>query len=239
MSIGDERGVSARLEALEAAQRAGMDEMRRMVAGMARGAMPAAAPDIVVTGPPGYAAVASAPAQQEFFGRVTRVAGRSATQGQAARPRTPSLKRVREGEGEGQWREVPPRRKQRLRAKAVVGTAVLDGYSDLARPEQFWVGNTSPDTTADSVKEVLGKCAGGLNVEDFKIIDVTTLNKETNPMSRSWRVTVPARLKDLMLNPAMYPLGWGGRVFHPGGRRQEAAGQGASVVTGAADLNAW
>jgi hypothetical protein len=55
VSVGDERGVSARLEALEAAQRAGIEEVKRMVvATMARGAVvQPSAPDIVVTGPLG------------------------------------------------------------------------------------------------------------------------------------------------------------------------------------------
>ena len=52
VSVGDERGVSARLDALEAAQRAGMDEMRRMVAGLARGVLQLApVPEIAVTSP--------------------------------------------------------------------------------------------------------------------------------------------------------------------------------------------
>ena len=54
VSVGDERGVSARLEA---AHRAGMDEMKRMVAVIARGAtqpavqQPVVTPDIMVTSP--------------------------------------------------------------------------------------------------------------------------------------------------------------------------------------------
>ena len=123
------------------------------------------------------------------------------------RDRPPSVKRVREGEGEGEWRDAAPRRRQRPRAKVVTGTAQPDGFNDLARPEQFWVGNTRSDTDQNKVMQVLEKCASDLGIEDFVIDDVHPLTKEANPRSRSWKVTVPARLKESMLNPAMYPRG--------------------------------
>ena len=49
------------------------------------------------------------------------------------------------------------------------------------------------------------------------------LTKEENPRTRSWKVSVPARLREVMANGAMYPRGWSYRVFHQGYRRQEQA----------------
>jgi hypothetical protein len=253
VSVGDERGVSARLEALEAAQRAGIDEVKRMVvASLARGAVvQPTAPDIVVTGPLAYAAVAggaggpggsvagSAPAhrppppaqQEQFFGRLSRATGAGRQAGQGARVERSTSKKRRLGE-EGEWQDVAPRRKPRPRAKAGSGTADLEGYTDLAGPEHFWLGNTLPNTTPDMVRELLGKCAEGLSVENFVINDVITLTKETDPWSRTWRVTVPARLKDIMMTPAMYPRGWKHRVFNVGSRRQPEAVAPAAPMEG-------
>ena len=66
--------------------------------------------------------------------------------------------------------------------------------------------------------------------------DVLSLTKEENPRSKSWRVQVPARLKEVMADPAMYPYGWKHRPFHAGHRRQEAAAQG-TPATGAEEAN--
>jgi hypothetical protein len=269
VSVGDERGVSARLEALEAAQRAGIEEMRRMVvATMARSAVvQPAAPDIVVTGPLAYAAVAggaggpggsvagSAPAhrppppaqQEQFFGRLSRATGAGRQAGQGARVERSTSKKRRLGE-EGEWQDVAPRRKPKPRAKAATGTAVLAGFSDLAGPAEFWIGNTRPDTRQEQVTEALIECARIKGVEGFKVEDVMSLTKEDNPRSRSWRVQVPASMKEAMADHAMFPYGWKHRPFHAGRRPQEAAaegqgvpvgtGQGTTVVAGAAAVTA-
>ena len=53
MSIGDERGVAARLEALEKSHHKGLEKMERLMASVARGAKgPATTPQIIVTPPP-------------------------------------------------------------------------------------------------------------------------------------------------------------------------------------------
>ena len=61
LSVGDERGVAARLEALEHSHRQGMERMERLVASMVRGAtVPATVPQVIVTptDPPTFAAAA-------------------------------------------------------------------------------------------------------------------------------------------------------------------------------------
>jgi len=61
LGVSDERGVAARLEALELSQRQGMEEMKKMVAAVARGALVPTTTPIVpvieVTAPPTFAAV--------------------------------------------------------------------------------------------------------------------------------------------------------------------------------------
>ena len=46
-------------------------------------------------------------------------------------------------------------------------------------------------------------------------------------------MSVPAKFKEAMMNPAMYPRGWSHRAFHQGPRRQGQgdAARGAGVVT--------
>ena len=148
VSVGDEQGVSACLEALETAQRTGMEEMKRLVASIARSsAQTTSVPDIVVTNPTFAnvigARVAPAPGRQtpQFLPRQGRQEGGllpDARPGARARPdRSTSNKRRREGEGEGEWQEVQHNRgrKQRPRAQVAEGTAVLVEFDDLAGPE--------------------------------------------------------------------------------------------------------
>ena len=99
----------------------------------------------------------------------------------------------------------------------MTGTATLAEFDDLAGPEQFWIGNTRASTDEAKVKEVLEKCAKILSIDSFSVENVHGLTKEDNPRTRSWKVTVPARFKEVMSDPAMYPKGWSHRAFHQGG----------------------
>ena len=62
-------------------------------------------------------------------------------------------------------------------------------------------------------------------MENFLVDDVYCLTKDDNPRSKSWKITVPARLKETMMNPAMYYKGWSHRVFthRPGLWKQPVA----------------
>ena len=64
--------------------------------------------------------------------------------------------------------------------------------------------------------QVLTDCAKDHNVEDFVVESVVCLTKEVNPCTKSWKVAVPTRLKEVMSSGAMYPRGWSYRVFHQG-----------------------
>ena len=106
-------------------------------------------------------------------------------------------------------------------------------FPDLAGPAEFWVGNTRAPTVKEKVEEVLKLCADKQSLVDFKVEDVVSLTKEENPRTRSWKVVVPARFKEVMSNPAMYPPGWSFRAFRSGPRRLDGAArpaQGASPV---------
>ena len=152
--------------------------------------------------------------------------------------RSHSGKRQRLGEGEGEWQEVTTKSKKKERAKVVIGTADLAEFSDLAGPAEFWVGNTRSTTTKEKVEDVLKLCAEKLGVTDYMVEQVVCLTKEENPRTKSWKVAVPARLKETMTNPAMYPPGWSFRAFHAGPRRTESSArttQGASPARETAD----
>ena len=135
------------------------------------------------------------------------------------------MKRAREGDGEGEWKEVGPRRNNKKKPKVATGTAKLTEFGDLSVPSEFWIGNTSPATEATNVKEVLMKCANHLLVDNFEVIDVRCLTKHDNPRSKSWKVSVPSKFKEIMLNPDMYFNGWTHRAFTPrSDTRREAPG---------------
>ena len=57
------------------------------------------------------------------------------------------------------------------------------------------------------------KCAENLGVDNFKVIEIKCLTKQDNPRSKTWKVSVPTRLKDIMMDPSMYYNGWTHRVF--------------------------
>ena len=269
VSIGDERGVAARLEALEVAHHQEMKEVRRMVEAVARSAMqpttrpedvvmnprPAALrPEVVVTAPLAMAVgedraaqgqarpvwpslpVPGAPAgdQASFYNSrpPTRGAGRTRLvpgQGAGGRERSHSAKRTRtSSDGDFEVQGRPRTRKQRTRAKGATGTGPeLEGLTDLTGPVEWYIGNTHPNQTEETVKDTLVKYAEYHKVNNFAVEKVTTLTKEPNPRNKSWKVVVPARLKEVMENLEMFPKGWITRAFtfHSGPRRQERGGQ--------------
>ena len=97
VSVSDERGVAARLEALELSHRQGMEEVKRMVAAVARGTvvpttpatapapLAAALPVIEVTAPATFAAVAAEGLAGAQAAQGRRAQGRAGAQGQEAR----------------------------------------------------------------------------------------------------------------------------------------------------------
>ena len=256
VSVGDERGVAARLEALEHSHRQGMEEVKRMVAAVARGAAvptPSSTPTpvIEVTAPtsPSFAAVASG-------GGVGGVRGRAAqVKGQPGQDGTPSFynRERQEGAGKGrqqlrQDRSTSASKRQRLdddqgfeevrrrrgggrqqhpRPSVIKGTS--DKFAELAGPVHFWVGKCRPELEENRIKEIIMSCAESCEVQDFKIESVKCLTKEPNPWSKSFKVSVPAKFEEAMMNPMMYLPTWEARpfTFWPGRGRQPPGHPGA------------
>ena len=182
-SVGDERGVSARLEALESTQSKNMEEMKRMVREMVRvqeaaprpmptvKAIPDPVPEIVVSPASNFAGVVRG--RREVPARASGPGGPSAQAGEAGQnssffnrqggrgaggghsDRSESRKRRREGEGEYEWRTVVNKPKQRQKPKAAAGTAKLADFEDLAGPATFWIGNTHPKTSKENFEHAL------------------------------------------------------------------------------------
>ncbi len=267
VSVGDERGVSARLEALEQSHRLGLEKMDRMMASVMRGAYQqptsttasheqcsgAPGPQVIVTPPPpaSFSAVAArrtrnpgpgmtqgqsqatqggAGPQQPFFDRGRKENGLQAGQGRQPRQdRSSSAGKRQRMDEEGGWQEQRPYRSsgRQMRSSQPRTQVVVKGssgeFTDLAEPVTWWVGKCHPDTTEDKVKEVLKKCANNLGISDFAIENVHNLTKDPNPWSRSFKVTVPARLREQMSNPGMYPAGWESRAFTRWLSRQQQA----------------
>ena len=270
LSVGDERSVAARLEALEGSQRQNMMEMRRMMAnnGLAGSSSSLSTPGITVTPPsfgsasgpggaaagdqmqskPSYAAMVGEGAgvgregggqavpKQDFLHRPTRAEQGARTAHARGRvERSSSSKRRRlsqEEESLEPWQPQGRPRKVKVKARPKVntGNANMAGLEDLAGPAEFWIGNTRADTNNEKVAEVLKQAADNIKVIDFKVEEVVCLTKEDRPRTRSWKVAVPARLKEVMLDPQMYPPGWTFRAFTVWQRRPEEGTKKALVA---------
>jgi hypothetical protein len=84
-----------------------------------------------------------------------------------------------------------------------------------AAPLEFYVGNTTPRATAEIIGSVLTKCAKGVEpTTSFKVLEVVQLATHLeNPRTKSWKVLVPYKFKQLMEQETMYPSGWVHRKF--------------------------
>ena len=122
-------------------------------------------------------------------------------------------KRVENHQEEAGWMSQGRPRKQKAKPKVNTGCAKGAGLRDLAGPAEFWVGNTRADTEPEKVIEVLHKAAEDLGIVDFKVENAVCLTKGNLVRTRSWKISVPARLKEHMQNPELYPAGWTFRVF--------------------------
>ena len=171
---------------------------------------------------------------QDFLQRPTRADqnGRSANaKGRVERSSSSKRRRLsQEEDREEPWKSQGRPRKVKARPKVNTGNADMVGLEDLAGPAEFWVGNTRADTSKEKVMEVLKQAADNIKVVDFKVEDVVCLTKEEHPRTKSWKVTVPARLRENMLKPEMYPAGWTFRAFTTWQKRPEEGAKKASVA---------
>ena len=53
---------------------------------------------------------------------------------------------------------------------------------------------------------------------------LNNLEVDPNPRTRCWKITVPYKIKELMVRDELYPTGWSHRQFYPA-RPNKAKGQ--------------
>ena len=169
------------------------------------------------------------PPQQDFTNRPTRAElGGRKTGGGGKVERSTSVKRrrlSREDENLEGFRTQGRTRKVKERPKVNTGSASVEEFADLAGPIEIWVGNTRPETDEDKVEQVLMLTASKIGITGFKVEKVVKLTKQDQPRTRSWKVVVPARLKEDMMKPEMYPPGWTFREFTAGYRRPDSSAE--------------
>ena len=82
-----------------------------------------------------------------------------------------------------------------------------------AAPLEYYLGNTTPRATSEIIKAVLVKCATQLETE-LQVLEVKCLTAGIdNPRTKSWKVKVPYKYKELMEKSELYPEGWTYRKF--------------------------
>ena len=254
VSVSDERGVAARLEALELSQRQVMEEMRRMVAAVVRGAAVPTTnpvmPVVEVTAPPTFATVTAEGGAGANTTRGRAPQGRGAggptflnrrqegglQLGGARQDRSSSASK-RQRTNTEEWEE--PRRhrrsggrQQRIQAQVIKGSS--EKFAELAGPVTLWVGKCRPELDEGRIKEIITECAESCDVKDFAVESVKCLTKEPNPWSKSFKVSVPAKFEEAMKNPKMYLPTWEARPFTPWPSRQQSQGHLAPQQQGAA-----
>ena len=118
-----------------------------------------------------------------------------------------------ESKAQESWRSQGRQRKTKARPKVNTGRASGDGFLDLEGPAHFWIGNTRADTNPEKVKDVLQQAAAKLEIQGFRVEEALCLTKGDAPRTKSWKVSVPARMREHMQNPEIYPAGWAFRTF--------------------------
>ena len=128
------------------------------------------------------------------------------------------------GEDQSEFR-VPGR--QRGRKVAIGKSTVNVDDGGEAAPLEYYVGNTTPRATPDIIKAVLVKCATQLE-KDLQVLEVKCLTTGIdNPRTKSWKVKVPYKHKELMEKNELYPEGWTYRKFFAPRSANQGTGGGA------------
>ena len=104
--------------------------------------------------------------------------------------------------------------RQRGGRKVAIGkSTVAVDEGGQAAPLEYYVGNTTPRANPEIIKGVLVKCAADLQ-KDLEVLEVKCLTTGIdNPRTKSWRVKVPYKFKELMEKNELYPEGWTYRKF--------------------------
>ena len=104
-----------------------------------------------------------------------------------------------------------------------MSTANVDDGGEAA-PLEYYVGNTTPRANPDIIKAVLVKCATVIGKE-LQVLDVKCLTTGIDhPRTRSWKVKVPYKYKELMEKNELYPEGWTYRKFFAPRNANQGAG---------------
>ena len=72
-----------------------------------------------------------------------------------------------------------------------------------AAPVNFYIGNTNPRATPEIISEVPKKCAQDLpekvNLEVIEVKCLNNMERDPNPRTKCWRITVPYSFKEFMI----------------------------------------
>ena len=113
---------------------------------------------------------------------------------------------------DAEFQEVKNKRKSR-QVKSFIGTG--KGHNSFTPPVEFFVANTSINTTSEDVIKLIAEQTEELG-EKVDVFDVKCMNKLTDInqiRSRCWKVSVPFHQKDIMFSPESWPCGWSYRKF--------------------------
>ena len=163
--------------------------------------------------------VVSAPASESLVTSWATVAGGSGAQGavgghQLHLPSHGGRDRLG-SDGEKRKRDEEFRAPGRPRARkvAIGKSTVLVDEGGEAAPLEYYVGNTTPRATPEIIKAVLVKSAAKLD-KDLQVMEVTCLTYGLeSPRSKSWKIKVPYKFRELMEQNDLYPEGWTYRKF--------------------------
>ena len=136
-------------------------------------------------------------------------------------------KRKAEDDTSDGFQTVPPRHQPR---KVSYGKSKVTLAGAEAAPIDIFIGNTNPLATPEMIKTVLANSAQQLpDKPQLAVIEVKCLNnfeRDPNPRSKCWKVTVPYADKELMEKDELYPSGWSHRKFFPPKRNNPSSSTG-------------
>ena len=93
------------------------------------------------------------------------------------------------------------------------------------------MGNTSLNMSSEQVKQVLERCAAGVqgNTAHLEVLEVKEIGTDLpNRRTRCWKVKVPHVMKELMQESSLYPKGWTHRRYfeqRSGNKRAKTAAE--------------
>ena len=127
-----------------------------------------------------------------------------------------SSQQKRNREEEEAFQVYQNRNTARKQRKVAYGSSQVNIDDDgAAAPLEFYVGNTTPRASKEIIEAVMIKCARAIQPEGkLSVLEVQQLATQlVNPRTKSWKVVVAYKHKDLMEMDNMYPPGWTHRKY--------------------------